>query len=129
MKQDRKFASRVQLYSPTGRWLREISAVEAARLLRVGSKERKGTNGKVREIELAHLPGRPCGPPTTPSLSALRRDHRYTYAEPVHDRAGEVCGHCIEFKFIHPGDQALFMLALTDCGGELKRKVVKYAGQ
>ena len=119
MKQTYAFASRVQLYSPGGRWLSELHAAEAARLIQDGAAAPMRANGKVRAIELGRIPGRPCGPPSTPSVMHYA-GQRYTRVEAVADSAGEVHGHCYEFKFIHPDDQALFMMAITDCGGDLR---------
>jgi len=47
---------------------------------------------------------------------------RYTRLQELKDQDGNVNAHCAEFKFIHPGDQALFLLSVTDCGGSLTRR-------
>jgi hypothetical protein len=114
LNQNATFSARVQLYASTGRWVREIGAVEAARLLHAGAKVRSKRKGEIREIEMACAPGAPIGPPSPPRLTAFM-GQKYTRIE-VNEQS-----HCIAFRPIHPDDQPLFLLSITDCGGALRR--------
>lgn len=119
-KSDARLDVRVHLYAASGVWIRTIGAREAAELLRSRSvRARRRRNGRIREIELTGTPGRPIGPPTKPSIASYM-GRRYTYLETIRNEAGVILGHTHRFRPIHCDDQALYLLAITDCGGVLR---------
>jgi hypothetical protein len=43
---------------------------------------------------------------------------QYTLLETMETAGGHV--RCVQFRHIHPDDQPLFLLSVTDCGGKLR---------
>ena len=71
------------------------------------------------EIQNA-TPGKPIKPPSMPRIADYM-GQRYTRVETMRD--GEIIrGHVMQFRRIHPDDQAIFLQAITDCGGKLVRR-------
>jgi hypothetical protein len=68
----------------------------------------------VREIEVPERPTVCIGPPSPPRLTQYM-GQKYTY------RSVTAGARVIEFRRIHPDDQELFLLSVTDCGGTLRK--------
>ncbi len=120
------FGRRVHVYALGGaRLLRTVPPVEAARLLKGGAKSRHPKGHQIREIEVPDLTGRIIGPATAPQIRNYM-GQKYTRREVLTNAAGEVCGHMVDMRRIHHDDQDLFLLSITDCGGQLVRRQVRY---
>ena len=97
-----------------------VPSAEAGRLIKFGAlvRARHPRRGVV-EIALSAVPGRPIGLPTGASVQQYM-GQRYTRVQRPKEANGS--GRFYDFKPIHPGDQALFLLSVTDCGGGLVRR-------
>jgi hypothetical protein len=111
------FSARVMVFAPGGQILFAVHAERARHLVSEYGyliRKRSGPGRKVREIEATEIAPRahkPCSPPTLTQFMG----QKYTKVERTKNAAGEIDGRVCQFKFIHPGDRALFMLSVTDC--------------
>ncbi len=112
--QTSSFAPRVSVYSPEGALLYSVHPERAAQLVTEPEQIRKRKGGKVREITVStvrHETSRPSQPPRLNQYMG----QKYTYTEPTKNLSGEIDGRVCQFKYIHPGDRAIFCLSVTDC--------------
>ncbi len=110
----RNLESRVDVYSVAGKWVESVSPYAALQRIAQGGHIRRLRKGKVSAIQLSpEGPGKPTGPPSKPSLTQYM-GQRYTRREAV-GSDGQMSGHCISFRSIHPDDRGLFCLSVTDC--------------
>ena len=90
--------------------------------MRLGARVRDERRGQVTELDLPTSCA-PNAPPSPPRLSQYM-GQKYTRVEEIRN-GDDVVAHVIEFRRIEQRDQALFLSAITDCGGSLVRRVAK----